>query len=232
MKQIPLTQGQFALVDDADYEWLNQWKWQYHKDKKSRTGYAVRGIRINKIDITLRMHRIILNAHATMHVDHIDHNGINNQRSNLRLCTQSQNMMNAQRRHNGSSRYKGVALHATKMYFGASLQVNGHTKYLGIFKSENEAANTYNEAAKKYFGEFANLNILGDDVVLPSISQYGEHCKFAKLTKKQVISILERLNAGEKQIHIAKEFSVRQCTISAIKRGKLWNSVRLEDQTK
>lgn len=155
MKQIPLTQGMFALVDDEDFEWLNQWKWYAKKD--SATYYAVRGSR-NK---TIRMHRLILGlTDKNIFADHIDHNGLNNQRSNLRKATHTQNLRNKQKTGKGS-KYLGVCRINNKggsTTYRAIISVNNTTIYLGAFRIEEDAARAYNEAAIKYSGEFANLN--------------------------------------------------------------------------
>jgi len=100
MKKIPLTQGKLALVDDADYKWLNQWKWKVINC--NYTCYAARTIylgggRKNQKSGTIQMHRLILNAPINMEGDHKDGNGLNNQRSNLRLATSGQNSQNSRK---------------------------------------------------------------------------------------------------------------------------------------
>jgi len=168
MKEITLTQGMVALVDDEDFEWLNQWKWCVNKKT-----YAKRAIYKNGEIQILLMHRDIMNAQKGMQVDHIDHNCLNNQKSNLRLCNNSQNQMNCNTK-GGKSKYKGVVLKIKnrsqtlkngkiKTYyyskpFYAQITVNSKKKFLGYFKTEMQAAIAYDEAAVKYFGEFANLN--------------------------------------------------------------------------
>lgn len=92
MKLIPLTQGQFAVVDDSDYEWLNQWKWYANRNRY--TYYAVRSDHTNGIIKQILMHREIMNTPNGMVVHHIDHNGLNNQRCNLKNCTESENQKN------------------------------------------------------------------------------------------------------------------------------------------
>jgi hypothetical protein len=156
MKKLKLSQGKVALVDDEDYEWLNQWKWFAHKD--CNTYYAGRSEKINGSRKQIWMHRAIMNTPVGLEVDHIDHNGLNNQRSNLRNCTQSQNHMNQS--NMGKSKYKGVSFFTKKKYkqVRANICVCGSPIYLGSFLTEEEAALAYNEAAKKYFGEFALLN--------------------------------------------------------------------------
>lgn len=155
MKEIILTQGKVALVDDEDFEWLNKVKW--HARKGPATYYAARGVNTKgKIKIIL-MHRVIMNAPKGMQVDHKDRNGLNCQKSNMRNCTHGQNQMN--KVGWGASRYKGVSFWQRgrgKVLIKAKIK----KEYLGLFPTEEAAALAYNERAKELFGEFAKLNII------------------------------------------------------------------------
>jgi hypothetical protein len=170
MKKIPLTQGKFVKVDNEDYKNLNQWKW-YATTGHSKTFYAYRQVN-NKAVI---MHRIIMKAETGQFIDHKDGNGLNNQKSNLRFCTPSQNSKN--KKSSGISKYLGVYKHTShKKYFSkkqnktikyssrpiwvAHIKHNEKYIHLGVFEIEIEAAKAYNEAAKIYHGEFARLNII------------------------------------------------------------------------
>lgn len=152
MKEIKLTQGYVALVDDEDYEFLNQWKWYVNKNTIHR--YAMRTVNIKRHFVKIMMHRLIMQTPVGMDVDHIDHNGLNNQKSNLRNCTHAQNGMN--RTACGKTGYLGVR-HAGEKY-AAAIKVHGKQVHLGTFNTLKEAADAYDEAAMKYHGEYANLN--------------------------------------------------------------------------
>jgi hypothetical protein len=150
VKHIPLTQGQFAIVDDEDFEALTQYKWHAMKDCK--TYYAARSERGARI----RMHRQIMNAPVGLEVDHINHEGLDNRRINLRLCSVSQNRMNEGRKREGvSSRYKGVCWAKATQKWQTSIGFQGKVQYLGQFDTEEEAHAVYLTAAKRLFGEFA-----------------------------------------------------------------------------
>jgi hypothetical protein len=148
MKEIKLIKGLSALVDDDDFDYLNQYKW-YYSD-----GYAITSVKIDEKWTSLLMHRIIMNTPKELQVDHIDHNRLNNQRSNLRNCSCAENRRNLVPR--GKSKYLGVVSRHDGIT--AFIRNGGKKLYLGAFKTEEAAAKAYDEAAKKYHGEFANLN--------------------------------------------------------------------------
>ncbi len=147
MKEIPLTRGQVALIDDADFNELSRYKWCVMRI------YACRfeGRRC------IPMHRQILQAPAELEVDHIDGNGLNNQRSNLRLCTTSQNQQNSRRRTDNTSGYKGVSFDQRRGRWKAQIRVNGKRITLGRYDDIEHAAAAYHEAALRYHGEFARF---------------------------------------------------------------------------
>lgn len=159
MKHIPLTQGKFAIVDDEDYEWLNQWKWCA---MKSGSGHrAGRSIKINGKWKIHSMSRIIVNAPDHLLVDHKNHIIHDSRRSNLRLCTSSQNCANQLRKTGGASKYKGVGYDTSRKRnkrWVARLNYCGKYINLGRFLMEIEAAKSYDAKAKEVYGEFAYLN--------------------------------------------------------------------------
>jgi len=158
MKEIPLTQGQIALVDDEDYEKLSKYKWYAHMSHGHY--YAIRNIYTqNRKRSAVKMHRQIMGNIPNVQYDHTDGNGLNNCKNNLRRCTHGQNVMNSRKRANVSSAYKGVY----KIQGCNRWAAQANKQYLGLFASEVEAAKAYDKKAKEVFGEFARLNFGGND---------------------------------------------------------------------
>ena len=159
-KEIKLTQGKVALVDDNMFEYLSQWKWYVYKC--GNKFYAARNIKISKGKIRLiLMHRFITdNKNTKMHTDHINGNGLDNRIINLRICTHSQNSINRGAPINNKTGYKGVSYDKKSNKFKAQIRVN--KKNITLLTTNNliDAARAYNQAAQKYHGEFAKLNIL------------------------------------------------------------------------
>jgi hypothetical protein len=158
MKQIPLSYGKFALVDDGDFDWLDQWRWSVTNPGNSGKSYAERRVGGGR---TL-MHRLIMDAPKGLVVDHINGDGLDNRRSNLRICTRTENLFNHKLSKRSTTGYMGVALDNGRRYV-AHLQVNGQKKRIGWFKTAEEAARARDAAAKIYYGEFASLNFPESD---------------------------------------------------------------------
>jgi hypothetical protein len=152
-KKIPLTLGKVTLVDDDVYEFLMQWKW-HAKKIPSGVWYACRSQKAHPHEI--RMHRVVMNVtDPEREVDHKDHNGLNNQRYNLRECSHSQNSQNSRPR--SKTGLKGVFPVRSGKYI-CQIKVNGKVIHLGTFSDPIEAARVRDQASIKYFGEFAYLN--------------------------------------------------------------------------
>lgn len=159
MKQIQLSWGQTALVDDEDFDFLNQWKWQAQPSRG--TYYAVRhGKRVNGKREQIRMHRVILSLKNSIQIgDHKDRNGLNNQKNNLRVVTVHQNNFNKSGHKNAKSRFKGVSWFQSPKKWGARIRLNSKKQiFIGLFNSEEEAAKGYDLVAPLYHGEFAYIN--------------------------------------------------------------------------
>ena len=155
MKKIALSgelgKGKFVLVDDEDFEKLNKYKWHFG------TGYARR---LSKGSHSTRkviwMHRVIMNTPSNMVIDHIDGEGLNNQKYNLRNCLPKENARNTRIASNNTSGYKGV--YRFHKSWRAVIFLNGKMIHLKMCSTPLEGAKIYNEAAIKYHGEFASLN--------------------------------------------------------------------------
>jgi hypothetical protein len=159
-KEIQLTQGKVAIVDDEDFEYLNQWKWCLRGTGRGKF-YAIRGFRKSKKNNktgSVRMHRQIMKVEKGFVVDHIDGNTLNNKKNNFRICTQSDNCKNQKMSIKNKCGYKGVSQQKNTNKFISQISLNNNKIYLGTFTDIIDAARAYNEAALKYHGEFAHIN--------------------------------------------------------------------------
>lgn len=155
MKEIKLTNDKFAIVDDKDHEYLNQFKWHFSN------GYACRHIKTaNGNDSKITMHQEIMQTPKGMETDHVNLNKLDNKRSNLRIVTKKQNSFNKQIGARNKSGYKGVSWFKRDSRWVVHIKVNGRTRNLGYFNDIKEAARRYNQVAQEHFGEFAYLNQL------------------------------------------------------------------------
>jgi len=165
---LELSQGGKALVDEEDYSRVARYKWR--RINKGGLRYAVHSFRRGPEETkNIYLHRMLLQLPAgreRLEVDHINGNGLDNRKANLRICSRSENMMNQRPRHGLSSSYKGVWWHkrAEKWYSG--IMVGKKNFHIGCFIEEEEAARAYNVAAQEHFGDFARLNIVPGDLTL------------------------------------------------------------------
>lgn len=152
-KEIPLTKGKYAIVDDSDVKLVSQYKWHYHPQ-----GYAATTAGGLKNKHTILMHRLISRAIKGEVVDHANGDKLDNRQSNLRICTQRNNIGNSRIRKDNTTGYKGVTFSKDNKNWVARIFVNGKHTHLGSFDNPHDAARMYNFWAVDLFGEFARLN--------------------------------------------------------------------------
>lgn len=168
MKRIPLTKGLFALVDDCDFDALNQFKW--HASKHKNTFYAKKVFRnLDGTKAITMMHRALLSPKESEQVDHADRDGLNNCRTNLRICTYSENNKNRRIFKNNTSGYRGV-IAAPNGRFYAQIYKNGRCTALGGYGSILQAAEAYEAAAKRIYGDFAKQDWQAVPKCAPNLS--------------------------------------------------------------
>lgn len=157
--QVKLNNGQVVLVDQEDFNDLKIHKWYL-----DHRGYAIRHEKKNeyrdRARKIIKMHRFIMKAKDGEFIDHINRNPLDNRKINLRIATNSQNQANSALFKSNKTGYKGVIKYNQKKPWAAQIHVQGKRVFKGMFNTKEEAALKYNELAKKYFGEFANLNIV------------------------------------------------------------------------
>lgn len=142
--------SQRVFVDDEDYDSISKMNW--HVSKQRNSLYAFTRLLGKKTS----MHRIIMQPSIGMFIDHINHNGLDNRRCNLRVCTNSENIRNSRSTIGSRSKYLGVSIRKNKIH--SYITYNRKQIYLGVFEDEVSAAKAYDIKAKELFGEFANLN--------------------------------------------------------------------------
>jgi hypothetical protein len=158
VKKISLTQGKFSLVDDEDFDELNQYKWYAHKNKGG-IWYVDRTIKyVDEKHKTISMHRKIMDFPSGKDIDHVNHDGLDNRKCNLRVCTRSQNKKNARLSKNNSSGLKGVHWNKRNKKWMALIAKDKKRIYLGLFDDKTEAGRVVDRKALELFGEFAILN--------------------------------------------------------------------------
>ena len=155
---VPLTQGKYAAIDNEDADEIMQHKWYVKAHPQRPEAARIYGPKINRV--TIRMHRQIIGLeHGDgMEVDHINHNTLDNRRCNLRVCSKSQNQRN--QLVQSRKKYSKGVIHRDRTMnpWDARIKVNGKCRHIGCYATEQEAADAYDAAARKHFGEFAYTN--------------------------------------------------------------------------
>lgn len=154
-REIQLTHDKAALVDDKDFDRVNQFKWNADHHYMS-LWYARTKVNGKKIS----MHRFILDLGNLdkIGIDHINGNGLDNRRANLRLATSAENQRNRGKQKNNTAGFKGVTWKKAAKKYCARIAINGKDKHIGYFESKEDAARAYDKAALREFGEFAKTN--------------------------------------------------------------------------
>lgn len=178
MKEIQLTVGKVAKVDDADFDALSLYEWRAVQDRKK--WYAVRSGPGGPI----RMHRQILNTADAMETDHINGDGLDNQRANLRECSVAQNQRNRGKQSNNTSGFKGVVFDKRYNKWQAAITLDGK-RSLGFYDTPEEGARIYDAVARFYWGEFANTNFEGDErLSLEAVRQRSKERRKSQTTSR------------------------------------------------
>jgi hypothetical protein len=215
---IPLTKGKVAIVDDCDAE-LACFKWN------NQGRYALRNIKVDGKFVTVLMHRFILSRILGQDltrnewVDHANNDGLDNRRSNLRLCTPQNNLRNKPVSQDNRSGYKGVSYRADMNKYVATIGLSYKQVYLGSYKTAIEAALAYDQAAREHFGDFAWLN-------MRNVSEY----RIAKITRsaiekriadsgREVEAVLHDIASGKVDIgKFAKEINADRASVRGLLR--------------
>jgi HNH endonuclease len=150
--RVPLQRGQFAIVDSED--WLRVALHSWYIERNHRVDYAYAAVDGKK----MYLHRFIMQPLEGFEVDHIDGDGLNNRRSNLRIVSHKQNLRNQRLQARSTSGYKGVSWGKSRCLWGAHIRYDGKKRFLGRFPSRDDAARAYNTRASEVFGEYARLN--------------------------------------------------------------------------
>ncbi|MCR5488375.1 MAG: HNH endonuclease [Lachnospiraceae bacterium] len=179
MKEIKISQGHVALVDDEDYERLSQYSWQWDEHG---AGYAGRHIRRNGKCVHIIMHREIMNAPEGVQIDHINGNGLDNRKSNLRFANVQKNSFNRKKPAvKCTSVFKGVLQRKGVDYWLARIKYNDKHVELGRFRTQEEAAAAYNFASEIFFGEYRRENV---SELIPDLSDEMREIIFQRCEKK------------------------------------------------
>ena len=231
-----LTRGYVAIVDDEDHEALSRWSWTYVPSSSAiGSGYAARWVRTpDGSKRALYLHRHLLNASPDQVVDHINGNGLDNRRANLRLATQAQNRANERNVRGGTSPYRGVRWDVSRQRWHASIKSCGRTCWLGTFLDPVAAALAYDQAARARFGEFARPNFPLDcppEVLVaarashPALTPADGHLRGvdhpnSRLTHAQVAELRRMRAEGATLQALSAMFGIAPQTAQRIVRGE------------
>lgn len=178
--EILLSKGKTTIIDDDDYDKVTQFSWHL-----SHGGYAVRNARINGKYENQGLHRFIfgLTSKNKERIDHINGDKLNNSKSNLRICSHSENLMNRGKNKKTRAKYKGVIKRGYNSWV-AMICVNYKSKYIGCFYTEEAAAYAYNLESKKLHGEFAYQNVVNKVDLKKYKKTVSQSCKDYQARKK------------------------------------------------
>jgi len=171
---IPLTQGQNAIVDAGDFDWLNHWNWCAQWNSHTNSFYARRKHCVAGKWEHLAMHAVILGCSEGQEGDHKNHDTLDNRRTNLRKCTEQQNGYNCRKHRRNTSGFKGVFWDEGERKWRAAIRHNNKLIHLGRFFSKEAAARCYDEAATRLHGEFAYLNLSASPARNASVSSASD----------------------------------------------------------
>jgi len=153
---VPLTRGYEAIVDIEDAGMASGYNW-YVMFCGENLVYAARNERVTGKRKTILMHRVVANPSEKQVVDHRDHNGLNNRKSNLRVCSHTENIRNSRKRLDNTSGYRGVCWNKKLRKWQAEINVNGEVIYLGTFKDIEKAYQAYCKASRRYHKDYSNI---------------------------------------------------------------------------
>ena len=159
MREISLTQGKIAFVDDDDYEAVSQYRWHAHRVRPGLTWYAVTNKPRSQGKGTIRMHILLMGIDPEgRQIDHKNGDGCDNRRSNLRWATYVEQRRNSGLGCRNTTGFKGVSFDKTRGKYEAKTKTDGRFLHLGRFATAEEAARAYDRAAREHFGEYARTN--------------------------------------------------------------------------
>lgn len=178
-----LRKDKFSVIDMVDYNKVKKYNW-YAKHQYGDKYYAR-----TKLPLTgkfIYMHRLIMDIGPNQICDHIDNDGLNNVRENIRICSYADNNRNKSINKNNKSGYKGIYWSPRHEKYRASIGLNKKNKHLGYFKCPLDAANAYDRAAKKYFKQFAKTNTRNGDINMKNMNDLAKALSKKEGLKKQV----------------------------------------------